>query len=174
MTAWTEDFERHRSLLFSIAYRMLGSAAEAEDVVQDTYLRWREVPEVEVRSPRSYLSAVVTCLSIDRLRSARARREEYIGPWLPEPLVSERAEELAVQDELDESLSMALVVAYAEAKGCNEAILVYPGPLTAPIDTKVGDIRVRSLAFSVSGDLDEQGLMFVQKMIEGSVVSAHG
>jgi RNA polymerase sigma-70 factor (ECF subfamily) len=108
MTAWTEDFERHRSLLFSIAYRMLGSVAEAEDVVQEAYLRWREVPEGEVRSPKSYLSAVVTRLSIDRLRSAR--REEYIGPWLPEPLISDRAEELAAHDELDESLSMAFLV----------------------------------------------------------------
>ena len=108
MTAWTEDFERHRSLLFSIAYRMLGSVAEAEDVVQEAYLRWREVPEGEVRSPKSYLSAVVTRLSIDRLRSAR--REEYIGPWLPEPLISDRAEELAAHDELDESLSTAFLV----------------------------------------------------------------
>jgi RNA polymerase sigma-70 factor (ECF subfamily) len=108
MTAWTEDFERHRSLLFSIAYRMLGSVAEAEDVVQEAYLRWREVPEGEVRSPKSYLSAVVTRLSIDRLRSAR--REEYIGPWLPEPLISDRAEELAAHDELDETLSMAFLV----------------------------------------------------------------
>ena len=108
MTAWTEDFERHRSLLFSIAYRMLGSVAEAEDVMQEAYLRWREVPEGEVRSPKSYLSAVVTRLSIDRLRSAR--REEYIGPWLPEPLISDRAEELAAHYELDESLSMAFLV----------------------------------------------------------------
>ena len=108
MTAWTEDFERHRSLLFSIAYRMLGSVAEAEDVMQEAYLRWREVPEGEVRSSKSYLSAVVTRLSIDRLRSAR--REEYIGPWLPEPLISDRAEELAAHYELDESLSMAFLV----------------------------------------------------------------
>ena len=108
MTACTEDFERHRSLLFSIAYRMLGSVAEAEDVMQEAYLRWREVPEGEVRSSKSYLSAVVTRLSIDRLRSAR--REEYIGPWLPEPLISDRAEELAAHYELDESLSMAFLV----------------------------------------------------------------
>ena len=110
MTARTEDFERHRSLLFSIAYRMLGSVTDAEDLVQEAYLRWRGAPEAEVRSPKSYLSAVVTRLSIDRLRSARARREEYVGPWLPEPLVSDRAEELAVRDELDETLSMAFLV----------------------------------------------------------------
>ena len=73
MTAGTEDFERHRSLLFSIAYRMLASVTDAEDIVQEAYLRWREVHDAEVRSPKSYLSAVVTRLSIDRLRSARAR-----------------------------------------------------------------------------------------------------
>lgn len=110
MTARTEDFERHRSLLFSIAYRMLGSVTDAEDIVQEAYLRWQEVPEAEVRSPRSYLSAVVSRLSIDRLRSAQAKREEYVGPWLPEPLLSEQAEEVAVPDELRESLSMAFLV----------------------------------------------------------------
>ena len=72
MMVRTEDFERYRSLLFSIAYRMLGSVADAEDILQEAYLRWREPPEAEVRSPKSYLSAVVTRLSIDRLRSARA------------------------------------------------------------------------------------------------------
>jgi RNA polymerase sigma-70 factor (ECF subfamily) len=110
MTARTADFERHRSLLFSIAYRMLGSVTDAEDVVQESYLRWQESCETEVRSPRSYLSAVVTRLSIDRLRSARAWREEYIGPWLPEPLVSEGAEDAGEPTELDESLSMAFLV----------------------------------------------------------------
>ncbi len=110
MTARTEDFERYRSLLFSIAYRMLGSATDAEDIVQEAYLRWREVSEEEVRSPKSYLSAIVTRLSIDRLRSARVQREEYVGPWLPEPLVSEGTEEVAYSIELDESLSMAFLV----------------------------------------------------------------
>lgn len=111
MTKRAEDFERHRPLLFSIAYRMLGSVADAEDVVQEAYLRWREVPETEVRSPRSYLSAVVTRLSINRLRSARARREEYVGPWLPEPLPSDQAEDVtAGPSELNESLSMAFLV----------------------------------------------------------------
>ncbi len=110
MTARTEDFERHRSLLFSIAYRMLGSVTDAEDIVQEAYLRWQEAPETEVRSPKSYLSAVVTRLSIDRLRSAQAQREEYVGPWLPEPLVSERDEDAGGTTELDEPLSMAFMV----------------------------------------------------------------
>ncbi len=110
MTARTADFEQHRSLLFSIAYRMLGSVADAEDVVQEAYLRWQESRESEVRSPRSYLSTVVTRLSIDRMRSARARREEYVGPWLPEPLVSEGAEDAGEPTKQDESLSMAFLV----------------------------------------------------------------
>jgi RNA polymerase sigma factor (sigma-70 family) len=110
MTARIEDFERHRSRLFSLAYRMLGSLADAEDVVQEAYLRWQEAPETEVRSPKSYLSAVVTRLSIDRLRSARAQREDYVGPWLPEPLLSERVEDAGDPTELDESLSMAFLV----------------------------------------------------------------
>ena len=110
MTSRTEDFERHRSLLFLIAYRMLGSVADAEDIVQAAYLRWKEVRESEVRSPKSYRSAVVTRLSIARLRSARAWREEYVGPWLPEPLVSNSLEEVVDSAELDETLSMAFLV----------------------------------------------------------------
>lgn len=110
MTTRVEEFERYRSLLFSIAYRMLGSVVEAEDVVQEAYLRWRDVTEEEVRSPRSYLSAVVTRLSINRLRSARARREEYVGPWLPEPLLSDRTEGFPDSARLDDSLSMAFLV----------------------------------------------------------------
>ena len=96
-------FDRHRPLLFSIAYRMLGSVMDAEDVVQEAYLRWQRASQAEVRSPRAYLSAVVTRLCIDQLRSARARREKYVGPWLPEPLPTEPAA-------IDESLSMAFLV----------------------------------------------------------------
>ena len=100
-------FDQHRPLLFSIAYRMLGSVMDAEDVVQEAYLRWQRAPQAEVRSPKAYLSAVVTRLCIDQLRSARARREEYIGSWLPEPLPTEPAPDAAL---LEESLSMAFLV----------------------------------------------------------------
>jgi DNA-directed RNA polymerase specialized sigma24 family protein len=82
-------FDRHRLLLFSMAYRMLGSVMDAEDIVQEAYLRWRGTGE-EVRSPKAYLSTVVTRLAIDELRSAQARREHYVGPWLPEPLARDR------------------------------------------------------------------------------------
>jgi RNA polymerase sigma-70 factor (ECF subfamily) len=124
MTTRAQDFERHRSLLFSIAYRMLGSVADAEDVVQDAYLRWQRAPETEVRSPRSYLSAVVTRLSIDRLRSAQVWREEYVGPWLPEPLLSDRSDEPADPVELDESLSMAFLVLLENLNAVERAVFL--------------------------------------------------
>ena len=108
MTNRIEVFERNRPLLFSISYRMLGSVMEAEDVVQEAFLRWQQAPEDEVRSPSSYLSTVVTRLCIDRLRSARARREKYVGPWLPEPLLEDQ--EIAGTADLEDSLSMAFLV----------------------------------------------------------------
>lgn len=108
--ASVELFNQHRPLLFSIAYRMLGSVAEAEDVVQESYLRWSQVPGAEVRSPKAYLSAVVTRLCIDYLRSARVRREEYVGPWLPEPLLTDRSLDVTETIDLDETLSMAFLV----------------------------------------------------------------
>jgi RNA polymerase sigma-70 factor, ECF subfamily len=103
-----EVFDRNRPLLFSIAYRMLGSVMEAEDVVQEAFLRWQGTHDDEVRSPSAYLSTVVTRLCIDRLRSAQARREQYVGPWLPEPLLEEK--EIPGTAELDDSLSMAFLV----------------------------------------------------------------
>jgi len=85
----TADFEAHRRSLRALAYRMLGSRAEAEDVVQDCWLRWREVDRSIVRDARAYLSQTATHLCLDRLQSARMRREQYVGVWLPEPLVDE-------------------------------------------------------------------------------------
>ena len=93
MTDWDEaTFEAHRPLLFSIAYRMLGSASEAEDVVQDAWLRARQDEQADVRSPRAYLTTIVTRLCIDHLRSAERTRMEYPGPWLPEPLAEPNQE----------------------------------------------------------------------------------
>lgn len=104
------EFSRHRPLLFSIAYRMLGSVMETEDVVQEAFLRWERADGSEVRSPRAYLSAVVTRLCMDQLRSARMRREEYVGPWLPEPLPTGAESDAAETTVLDESLSMAFLI----------------------------------------------------------------
>ena len=100
-----------RPLLFSIAYRMIGSVSEAEDIVQEAFLRYHRAQPTDVENPKAYLSAVTTRLAIDHLRSARARREEYVGPWLPEPLLSdEGAGDPSTQAELADSLSLAFLV----------------------------------------------------------------
>src|SRR5689334_811781 len=99
-------FEAHRPLLFSIAYRMLGSATEAEDVVQDAWIRARQDEHADIRSPRAYLTTIVTRLCIDHLRSAERTRVEYPGPWLPEPL----AEPIQEPAELASSLTTAFLV----------------------------------------------------------------
>jgi len=103
-------FTAVRPQLFAIAYRMLGSVVEAEDLVQEAYLRWQEASDVEVRSPSAYLTTIVTRLAINQLRSARAQREVYVGPWLPEPLVTTSGSDAPDTVELAESLSMAFLV----------------------------------------------------------------
>ncbi|MFF8902683.1 RNA polymerase sigma-70 factor [Streptomyces lydicus] len=104
-----EDFEELRPLLFSIAYRILGSVSEAEDAVQETWLRFDGSATRPV-STRAFLSAAVTRVSIDVLRSARARREEYVGPWFPEPLLSDPYQDPARSVELADSVSMAALL----------------------------------------------------------------
>src|SRR6478609_443048 len=99
-------FEAHRPLLFSIAYRMLGSASEAEDVVQDAWLRASQDEHADIRSPRAYLTTIVTRLCIDHLRSAERKRLEYPGPWLPEPLAEPNQESA----ELASSLTTAFLL----------------------------------------------------------------
>lgn len=101
-----EEFENHRSLLFAIAYRMLGSIAEAEDAVQDAFLRIRDVRIEDIRTPKAYLTTIVTRLCLDRLKTAQHQRETYIGPWLPEPIVTDDSFERA---ELHESITMAFL-----------------------------------------------------------------
>ena len=103
----TEAFEQHRSRLLRLAYRMLGSSSEAEDIVQDAWLRWREVDPANVREPAAYLARTVTRLCLDVLKSARARREAYVGNWLPEPIF-EPEETAPALDDLTLSLMMAL------------------------------------------------------------------
>ncbi len=106
----TDPFLLVRPLLFSIGYRMLGSATEADDVVQEAYLRWRTASRERVVFPRSYLCAMVTRLCIDRLRSAAAARAAYVGLWLPEPVLSDVEPGPEESVELAESLSIAFLV----------------------------------------------------------------
>ena len=86
------EFESYRPLMFSIAYRMLGSATEAEDIVQEAYLRYQAAAPGTIVSPKAFLSTIVTRLCLNQLQSARAQRETYIGPWLPEPIFTETDE----------------------------------------------------------------------------------
>lgn len=109
-----EAFNQYRSLLFAIAYRMLGSVTDAEDMVQDTFLRWQQVSDQSIKSTKAYLTKIITRLCIDRLRSARVQREQYIGSWLPEPIVTESTANVTTDPmtvaELADSLTMAFLV----------------------------------------------------------------
>src|SRR5919108_900531 len=105
----SDVFEDLRPLMFSIAYRMVGSAGDAEDIVQEAFLRFHSEAEkgTVIESPKAYLSAITTRLGIDHLRSARVRRESYVGTWLPEPLVTSAEEDPAHHAEVADSLSLA-------------------------------------------------------------------
>src|SRR5713226_8866885 len=108
---YTEAFETYRPLLFSIAYRMLGSASEADDILQEAYLRYRTAPAVEIHSLKSYLSTIITHLCLDYLKSARVQREQYIGPWLPEPILATEVDIMPYETaEQHESISLAFLV----------------------------------------------------------------
>ncbi|WP_199549920.1 RNA polymerase sigma-70 factor [Streptomyces sp. N35] len=118
-----EEFEQLRPLLFSISYRILGSVAEAEDAVQETWLRY-ETTTTRPDSLKSFLSTVVTRISIDVLRSARVRREEYVGEWLPEPLLSDPYEDPARAAELADSVSMAALLLLERLSPLERAVFV--------------------------------------------------
>jgi RNA polymerase sigma-70 factor (ECF subfamily) len=108
MTAGASDpWEQHRALLFTIAYELLGSVADAEDVVQETWLRWADVDHDAVRDERAYLARIATRQALNRLRTQQRRRETYVGPWLPEPLLT--APDVAEDVELTEAVSMAML-----------------------------------------------------------------
>ena len=129
-TGHEDPFTEHRRLLFGIAYRMLGSVADAEDVLQDAWLKWAGVDQAGVEHPRAYLVRTVSNLSINRLTSARATRETYIGPWLPEPLLSSSdigpgtSPDVAERAELDDSVSMAVLVVLESLSPLERAVFV--------------------------------------------------
>ncbi len=104
-----EDFNQYRSLLFALSYRMLGSVMDAEDMVQETFLRWQQVSKQNVKSAKAYLTKITTRLCIDQLRSARVRREQYVGSWLPEPIVTESSTDPTKMVELADSLTIAFL-----------------------------------------------------------------
>ncbi|WP_410613387.1 RNA polymerase sigma-70 factor [Amycolatopsis sp. lyj-109] len=118
----TEAFVAHRNLLFTVAYEMLGSAADAEDVLQETWLRWAEVDQAGVRDERAYLVRITTRLSLNRLRTLQRRKEAYVGPWLPEPLLT--TPDVAEDVELAESVSMALMLVLETLAPTERAVFV--------------------------------------------------
>ena len=104
----TAIYEHYRSHLFGVAYRMLGTVSDAEDIVQEAFLRWQDAPD-DIDSPKAYLTTIVSRLALDTLRAARTTRETYIGPWLPEPLLTEPEADAAAMVDLNESLSLAFL-----------------------------------------------------------------
>src|SRR3712207_4499855 len=156
-------YEDLRPRAFAIAYRMLGTVAEAEDVVQEGLLRLHHARETgeEIKSPPAYLATVVTRLSIDRLRSARARRETYVGEWLPEPLVTDPDGDPARQAEMADSLSLAFLVLLESLSPEQRAVLLlrdvfdYPYEEIAAIVGKSED-NVRQLATRARRRVEER------------------
>ncbi|GHA28785.1 RNA polymerase sigma24 factor [Streptomyces spiroverticillatus] len=147
-------FEEHRPVLIGVAYRMLGRVADAEDVVQEAWLRWSAEDREEVRTPRAYLVRITTRLAIDRLRHVQSRREAYVGPWLPEPLATDldaSVPDTAERAVLAESVSLAVLVVLESLSPLERAVFVlreafgFPyGEIAAALDRS--DAAVRQLA----------------------------
>jgi RNA polymerase sigma-70 factor (TIGR02957 family) len=159
VTAALDVFGRHRRLLFSVAYQMLGSVADAEDTVQDAWLRWSAAGREDVADPRAYLVQITSRLALDRLRSARTRRESYVGPWLPEPLLtgttpvasSPAAPEPDAAAELGEQVSLALLVVLETLSPAERAVFVLREVFGLPMAEVAGalgrsEVAVRQLA----------------------------
>ena len=134
-----DPFVTHRSLLFTVAYEMLGSAADAEDVVQETWLRWAGVDQADVRDPRAYLVRIVTRQALDRLRTLARRREEYVGVWLPEPLLT--SPDVAEDVELAESVSIAMLTVLETLGPVERAVFLLREVFDVPYDEIARDRR---------------------------------
>jgi RNA polymerase sigma-70 factor (TIGR02957 family) len=163
MSADEHELERLRPVSFAIAYRMLGSVSEAEDVVQEALLRVHRAVEdgEQIASPRAYLATVTTRLAINELRSARARREQYVGEWLPEPILTDRVDDPARHAEMADSLSLALLVLLESLSPEQRAALLlhdvfdYGYPEIAQIIGKSED-NVRQLASRARRHVEER------------------
>src|SRR6187431_1542007 len=120
----TDVFNTDRARLFSIAYRMLGSASDAEDILQDAWVRYSTVDAAAIRSPKAFATTLVTRLCLDRLKSARATREEYIGPWLPEPVLTSEIEGPDTMLHRAESVTLAFLVLLEKLSPEERAVFV--------------------------------------------------
>ena len=142
----TDPFAEHRDLLFTVAYEMLGSAADAEDMVQEAWLRWREVDPEKVDNPRAYAVRIVTRLALNQMRTLSRRREAYVGPWLPEPLLTEP--DVADDVVLSESVSLAMLVVMESLSPTERAVFVLRevfgfehGEIAAAVDKSPAAVR---------------------------------
>lgn len=122
--SYLDDFNHHRPLLFGIAYRMLGTVTDAEDMVQETFLRWQQTASSTVRSAKTYLATIITRLCIDHLRSARVQREQYVGTWLPEPMLTPQSENSTDLMELADSLSIAFLTVLERLSPIERAVFL--------------------------------------------------
>ena len=127
-----DPFVFHRGLLFTVAYEMLGSAVDAEDVVQETWLRWDNVDHAEVRDPRAYLVRIVTRQALNRLRTVTRQREDYVGEWLPEPLLT--SPDVADDAELAENVSIAMLMVLETLGPAERAVFVLHEVFETPYD----------------------------------------
>ncbi|MGW2516342.1 RNA polymerase sigma-70 factor [Streptomyces sp. NPDC001617] len=162
--ARTDVFEEHRPVLLGVAYRMLGRVADAEDVVQEAWLRWSGADRSEVREPRGYLVRVTTRLAIDRLRQVKARNEAYVGPWLPEPYATDFGDavpDTAERAVLADSVSLAVLVVLESLSPLERAVFVlreafgYPyADIAAMLDR--GEPAVRQLAGRARKHVEER------------------
>ncbi len=139
----TDVFAEQRSVLIAVAYRILGSATDAEDVVQDAWLRWSSVDQAGVDNPRAYLVTVTSRLAIDRLRQARSRREAYVGSWLPEPIST--GPDLAERAELADSVELAMLVVLETLSPLERAVCVLREAFALPF-TEIAEVIGRTEA----------------------------
>ncbi|MEV0523088.1 RNA polymerase sigma factor SigJ [Streptomyces sp. NPDC050439] len=159
----TDVFEEHRPVLMGVAYRMLGRVADAEDVVQESWLRWAAADRSQVREPRGYLVRVTTRLAIDRLRHVQSRRESYVGQWLPEPLVTDfgpTVPDTAEQAVLADSVSIAVLVVLESLSPLERAVFVLREAFGFPFSEIAltldrGEPAVRQLAARARKHVDE-------------------
>ena len=159
----TSVFGEHRDLLIGVAYRVLGSVTDAEDAVQEAWLRWSKVDPAEVANPRAFLVRVTTRLAIDRLRRAKARRESYVGPWLPEPVLT--GHDVAEEVELAESVSMAMLIVLETLSPLERAVFVLREAFGMPY-AEIGEVigrkeeAVRQLARRARDHVRERDARF--------------
>jgi RNA polymerase sigma-70 factor (ECF subfamily) len=166
----TQTFETHRPRLVRLAYRMLGSVAEAEDVVQDAWLRWQQTDQSKIESAPAFLSRIVTRLCLDVMKSARARRETYVGSWLPEPMIEE-------PNEMDQDdLTLTLMLALERLSPLERAAFLLHDVFGVPLDEVAATVErepaaVRQLAARARKHVQEQRPRFSVARDEGSRIA---